>query len=113
VGAGHGPRGQAARHNEGYLEAFAVIYSDIAEAITARLENKEPDPAALAYPTVEDGARGVTFITAAVESSLASLLPGGERPRQPRALRARHAFAADLADQLNNPHDCRSLGLEL
>jgi predicted dehydrogenase len=74
MGPGAGPA--AARvsriptgHNEGYLEAFANIYGDIAEAIAARLENREPDPAALDHPTVEDGARGVKFITAAVESS--------------------------------------------
>jgi predicted dehydrogenase len=74
MGPGAGPA--AARvsrvptgHNEGYLEAFANIYGDLAEVIAARLEDREPDPAALDYPTVEDGARGVKFITAAVESS--------------------------------------------
>jgi predicted dehydrogenase len=74
MGPGAGPA--AARvsrvptgHNEGYLEAFANIYGDLAEVIAARLEDREPDPAALDYPTVEDGARGVNFITAAVESS--------------------------------------------
>jgi predicted dehydrogenase len=56
-------------HNEGYLEAFANLYSDIAEAITARLEGREPDPGALDYPTVEDGAQGVKFIDSVVRSS--------------------------------------------
>ncbi len=56
-------------HIEGYLEAFANIYSGCAELIAARLEGREPDPSALLVPTVEDGARGVRFITAAVESS--------------------------------------------
>jgi predicted dehydrogenase len=56
-------------HNEGYLEAFANIYSDVAEVITARLEGREPDPGALDYPTVEDGAQGVKFIDAVVRSS--------------------------------------------
>jgi predicted dehydrogenase len=56
-------------HVEGYLEAFANIYTGCAELITARLEGREPDPAARLVPTVEDGARGVRFITAAVESS--------------------------------------------
>jgi predicted dehydrogenase len=56
-------------HNEGYLEAFANLYSDIAEAITARLEGREPDPGALDYPTVEDGAQGVKFIDSVVKSS--------------------------------------------
>jgi predicted dehydrogenase len=56
-------------HVEGYLEAFANIYTGCAELITARLEGREPDAAARLVPTVEDGARGVKFITAAVESS--------------------------------------------
>jgi predicted dehydrogenase len=56
-------------HVEGYLEAFANIYSGCAELVTAKLEGREPDPAARLVPSVEDGARGVRFITAAVESS--------------------------------------------
>jgi predicted dehydrogenase len=56
-------------HVEGYLEAFANIYTGCAELITARLEGRAPDTAAQLVPTVEDGARGVKFITAAVESS--------------------------------------------
>ncbi len=56
-------------HVEGYLEAFANIYTGCAELIAAKLEGREPDPAARLVPTVEDGARGVKFITAAVESS--------------------------------------------
>ena len=56
-------------HVEGYLEAFANIYTGCAELITARLEGREPDPDARLVPGVEDGARGVRFITAAVESS--------------------------------------------
>ena len=56
-------------HPEGYLEGFANVYSDVAEAITARLEGRDPDPQALDYPTVMDGVRGVKFIEAAVESS--------------------------------------------
>jgi predicted dehydrogenase len=56
-------------HVEGYLEAFANLYTDCAELITARLEAREPDPEARLVPSVEDGARGVKFITAAIESS--------------------------------------------
>ena len=56
-------------HPEGYLEAFANLYRDLAEQIRARRANRQPDPAALLVPTVEDGARGVKFIHAAVESS--------------------------------------------
>lgn len=56
-------------HPEGYLEAFAQIYSDAAELILARQEGRAPDPSATLAPGVEDGARGVAFIEAAVESS--------------------------------------------
>ncbi|MBL6931580.1 MAG: Gfo/Idh/MocA family oxidoreductase [Rhodospirillales bacterium] len=58
-----------AGHPEGYLEGFANIYNDVAEVISARLENREPDPMATTYPTVQDGVKGVRFITAAVRSS--------------------------------------------
>lgn len=74
AGAGAGP--EAARvtripagHPEGYLEGFANIYSDAAEQILAALEGRQPDPAALLAPTVQDGVAGVRFIEAAVESS--------------------------------------------
>ena len=33
-------------HPEGYLEGFANIYSDVAEVITAHIEDREPDPLA-------------------------------------------------------------------
>ncbi len=58
-----------AGHPEGYLEAFAQLYRDAAELIAARMEGRHPDPLALQVPTVEDGARGVRFLEAAVESS--------------------------------------------
>jgi len=56
-------------HPEGYLEGFANLYRDLAEQIRARRDGRNPDPQALSVPTVEDGARGVKFIAAAVESS--------------------------------------------
>jgi predicted dehydrogenase len=56
-------------HPEGYLEGFANIYSDMAELIHARLEDRAPNPEALLVPGIVDGARGVKFISAAVESS--------------------------------------------
>ncbi len=58
-----------AGHPEGYLEGFANLYRDLAEQIRARRAKRAPDPRALLVPTVEDGARGVKFIAAAVESS--------------------------------------------
>jgi predicted dehydrogenase len=56
-------------HPEGYIEAFANIYSDIADAILARRDGVAADPLAYFFPTVEDGVLGVKFIDAAVESN--------------------------------------------
>ena len=56
-------------HPEGYLEAFAQIYRDVAEQIAARAEGRSPDPASLLVPGIEAGVRGMRFITAAVASS--------------------------------------------
>jgi predicted dehydrogenase len=56
-------------HPEGYQEAFAVLYADAAEAIVARKLGKAPNRLALDFPTVEDGAHTLKFITAAVESA--------------------------------------------
>ena len=61
-----------AGHPEGYLEAFAQLYRDFAEQITARLEGRAPDPLSLMTPGIEAGVRGMRFITAAVASSRAN-----------------------------------------
>ena len=58
-------------HPEGFYEAFANIYSDVAEAIAARRSGRAADPLAHHFPTVEDGARGVGFVEAAVASASA------------------------------------------
>jgi predicted dehydrogenase len=68
--AGHATRIPAG-HPEGYLEGFAQIYRDVAEQIQARWQGRAPDPLACTVPTVEDGARGMKFIEAVVESSRA------------------------------------------
>jgi predicted dehydrogenase len=57
-------------HPEGYLEAFATIYSEAAEAIRASRDGR-PVPAEVEFPTIEDGVKGVAFIEAAVRSSKA------------------------------------------
>ncbi|MCF3935556.1 Gfo/Idh/MocA family oxidoreductase [Acuticoccus sp. M5D2P5] len=57
------------RHPEGFVEAFANVYSDAAELILAKREGRAPDPGATTVPTVEDGARGLAFIEACVRSS--------------------------------------------
>jgi predicted dehydrogenase len=58
-----------AGHPEGYLEAFAQLYADMAEQISARLENRSPAASSLLVPTVEDGVAGMRFISAVIESS--------------------------------------------
>ncbi|CAM3357773.1 Gfo/Idh/MocA family protein [Halomonas lysinitropha] len=58
-------------HPEGYLEAFAQLYSDFAEQIRARHANREAHSLARHTPGVADGVDGVLFITRALESSRA------------------------------------------
>ena len=58
-------------HPEGYLEAFANIYGEIAAAIRAARDGKKP-PAGVHFPTVDDGVKGLAFIEAAVKSSKAN-----------------------------------------
>jgi predicted dehydrogenase len=55
-------------HPEGFHEAFANLYVDAADAIAARRTGTKPDPLALDFPTVDDGARGLKFVEAAVAS---------------------------------------------
>jgi predicted dehydrogenase len=59
-------------HPEGYLEAFATLYAEIAQAIHAARKgapkSAKPDRAAH-FPTLDDGIRGVAFIEAVVASS--------------------------------------------
>ena len=55
-------------HPEGYLEGFANIYTEAANAIDARRGRVEPD-ADVVFPTVHDGLRGVEFVDACVRSS--------------------------------------------
>jgi predicted dehydrogenase len=56
-------------HPEGYLEAFAQLYTDLAEQIVARKEGRRPDSNALLVPGVADGVDGVKFIQSVLESS--------------------------------------------
>jgi predicted dehydrogenase len=57
-----------AGHPEGYLEAFATIYSDVATAIEARRAGATCDSAVL-FPGIDDGVAGVAFVEAAIRSS--------------------------------------------
>jgi predicted dehydrogenase len=59
-----------AGHPEGYVEGFANLYRDAAKLIRARQAGVTPDRAALSsVPTVIDGAKGIRFVEAAVQSS--------------------------------------------
>ncbi len=58
-----------AGHPEGYLEAFAQLYKDLAEQITAKQEARSPDPQSLLVPGIADGVEGMRFISAVLESS--------------------------------------------
>ncbi len=58
-------------HPEGYLEAFANIYKNFANAIRAREAGQKlaKNSPANDYPKIEDGVRGMAFIEAVVKSS--------------------------------------------
>ncbi len=62
-----------AGHPEGYLEAFATLYGEIAQAIRAARRPRERGAPkvdkASHFPTVVDGVKGVAFIEAVVASS--------------------------------------------
>ncbi len=58
-----------AGHPEGYLEAFANLYRSFAAAVALAQAGKKVPAAALDFPTVEDGVRGMAFIETVVKSS--------------------------------------------
>ncbi len=55
-------------HPEGFIEAFANLYSEAAEAISAHRSGADR-PLDVIYPTVDDGLEGVAFVEACVRSS--------------------------------------------
>ena len=57
-------------HPEGYLEAFATIYAEVATAIVAARTASLADPE-LTFPTIEDGFTGVAMVDAVLRSSAA------------------------------------------
>jgi predicted dehydrogenase len=56
-------------HPEGYLEAFAQLYRDMADQLQAQRDRHAPPPLSLQLPDVVDGARGMLFVDAALRSS--------------------------------------------
>ena len=61
-----------AGHPEGFHEGFANLYSDTAEAITARRAETQVDPLALYFPNSLDGLLGVRFVHSVIKSSKAN-----------------------------------------
>jgi hypothetical protein len=60
-------------HPEGFFEAFANLYTEVADALLAKAEGKAYQKSDLSFPDVNDGARGVAF----VESAMRSYAAGG------------------------------------
>ncbi|MCH7372153.1 MULTISPECIES: Gfo/Idh/MocA family protein [Aeromonas] len=60
-----------AGHPEGYLEAFAQLYTDAALQIHALAAGEAPPPESLTLTTVEDGVAGMRFIEASLASHAA------------------------------------------
>ncbi len=56
-------------HPEGFIEAFANIYRNVAFTISSRLNGEEPSEMHLDFPTVNDGVRGIAFIDSVIKSS--------------------------------------------
>ena len=58
----------AGGHPEGFLEAFANIYSEFAEDVQKRQAGTKVTKDPLSYPDAEDGVRGVRFVEATLQS---------------------------------------------
>jgi predicted dehydrogenase len=58
-----------AGHPEGYLEAFANLYRNFAQTLSARLDGTTPSPESLDFPGVDDGVRGMAFIDNLIRSN--------------------------------------------
>ncbi len=69
IAAGETSSRVPAGHPEGYLEGFATIYTEAADAIVAHRSGQHTETL---LPTVEDGLAGVAFVDACVRSSAAN-----------------------------------------
>lgn len=61
-----------AGHPEAFLEAFANIYCNFADAVRADIAGIAVDPLALDFPNVDDGLRGMLFIETVLKSAKSS-----------------------------------------
>ena len=55
-------------HPEGFFEAFANLYTEVADALLARAEGQKFTKAELGFPDATDGLHGVAFVEAAMRS---------------------------------------------
>jgi hypothetical protein len=74
AGAGLGAAAAAATripsgHPEGYLEAFANVYTATFDAIAKRASGSKFETVNTVYPNVYDGVEGMLFIAQCVQSS--------------------------------------------
>jgi len=58
-----------AGHPEGYIEGFTQLYTDLAEQISAKIERRKANPAALLVPGIQAGLDGMRFIEGVLKSS--------------------------------------------
>ena len=56
-------------HPEGFIEAFANVYCNFADAVRAKISGVKPDKLALDFPNVDDGLRGMAFIATVLASA--------------------------------------------
>lgn len=56
-------------HPEGYFEAFANLYRELADDICARLGSESGQPPECLYPTIDQGVEGVALVEAALRSA--------------------------------------------
>jgi len=55
-------------HPEGFFEAFANLYTEVADALLAKAEGQPVAKAELGFPDASDGLKGVAFVEAAMRS---------------------------------------------
>lgn len=56
-------------HPEGYLEAFANLYRELALTLHARLNHQPAPSAQQRFPKISEGLEGIAFVEAAVQSA--------------------------------------------
>ena len=62
------------------IESFANLCPDFARTVVARMTGPSPPEIDRAFPTVEDGVKGLAFVKAAIESSATRQWRGFEMP---------------------------------